>query len=106
MAELRCTLETAAKAAEEGMITTPFVAAYIDKIYATAHSPTEIHFSIKLSTGRTAEKWLLKIGRIAKSRMGHTNKKMKSTRTMTFDRTIRISVGHKVAFTYEFSLAV
>ena len=76
MAELRCTLETAAKAAEEGMITTPFVAAYIDKIYATAHSPTEIHFSIKLSTGRTAEKWLLKIGRIAKSRMGHTNKKM------------------------------
>ena len=37
---------------------------------------------------------------------GQMVKKMKPTRTMTFDRPSRISKGHKVAFTYDFSLTV
>ena len=37
---------------------------------------------------------------------GQMVKKMKPTRTMTFDRPSRISKGYKVAFTYDFSLTV
>ena len=72
MREVRARLEAAVRDASSGMITTEFVSQYIDKIFVTAEDESQARLEIKIFTGKSTEKWLLKL----KGRMGHTSKKM------------------------------
>ena len=72
MNEVRSRLEAAVRDASSGMITNEFVAQYIDKIFVTSTGDDTAKLEIKIFTGKSTEKWLLKL----KGRMGHTSKKM------------------------------
>lgn len=72
MREVRARLEAAVRDASSGMITTEFVSQYIDKIFVTVEDESQARLEIKIFTGKSTEKWLLKL----KGRMGHTSKKM------------------------------
>lgn len=72
MHEVKTRLEAAVKDASSGVITNEFVAQYIDKIFVTAEDASQARLEIKIFTGKSTEKWLLKL----KGRMSHTMKKM------------------------------
>lgn len=76
IAEVKTRLETAIKAASSGMITTEFVAQYIDKIFVTSIDDDTANLEIKIFTGKNTAKWLKKLNLRAKGRMGVTSKKM------------------------------
>lgn len=72
IAEIKARLDAAVRDASTGMITTEFVAQYIDKIFVTVEEPNTAKLEIKIFTGKQTEKWLQKL----KGRTGHTSKKM------------------------------
>ncbi len=72
MNEVKSRLEAAVRDAASGMITNEFVAQYIDRIFVTIEEDGTARLEIKIFTGKSTEKWLLKL----KGRMGHTSKKM------------------------------
>ena len=76
IAEVKTRLETAIKAASSGMITTEFVAQYIDKIFVTSIDDDTANLEIKIFTGKNTAKWLKKLNMRSKGRMGVTSKKM------------------------------
>jgi hypothetical protein len=76
IAEVKTRLEAAIKAASSGMITTEFVAQYIDKIFVTSIDDDTANLEIKIFTGKNTAKWLKKLNLRAKGRMGVTSKKM------------------------------
>ena len=76
MTEVRTRLEAAIRDASTGMITTEFVAQYIDKIFVTITEDDTANLKIKIFTGKETEKWLQKLHTRSTSRTGHTFKKM------------------------------
>ena len=76
MTEVRTCLEAAVRDASTGMITTEFVAQYIDKIFVTITEDDTANLKIKIFTGKETEKWLQKLHTRSTSRTGHTFKKM------------------------------
>ena len=60
---------------KDGVIDKTFINKYIDKIYVTPVSETEMRLEIKIFTGETTEKYFQKLC----SRTGHTSKKMIET---------------------------
>ena len=60
---------------KDGVIDKTFINKYIDKIYVTPISETEMRLEIKIFTGETTEKYFSKLC----SRTGHTSKKMIET---------------------------
>ena len=74
--EVRTRLNMAIHDASSGMITTEFVAQYIDKIFVTSTDNDTANLKIKIFTGKTTEKWLKKLNMRAKGRMDVTSKKM------------------------------
>ena len=58
------------------MITTEFVARYIDKIFVTILNTDTAKLDIKIFTGKNTEKWFKKLNARSKGRTGHTFKKM------------------------------
>ena len=76
MTEVRTRLEAAVRDASTGMITTEFVAQYIDKIFVTITEDDTANLKIKIFTGKETEKWLQKLNARSRSRTGHTFKKM------------------------------
>ena len=58
---------------KDGVIDKTFINKYIDKIYVTPVSETEMRLEIKIFTGETTEKYFQKLC----SRTGHTSKMMK-----------------------------
>ncbi len=76
MNDVRSHLEAAVRDASSGLITTEFVAQYIDKILVTSTDNDTANLKIKIFTGKNAEKWLKRLSEHHKSRTGHTIKKM------------------------------
>ena len=91
MHEVRVQIDRAIVAASQDIISTEFVAKYIDKIYATVpeeKSPSvigkrrnvppdaQISLKIKIFTGYSSQKWLESYNSRLVGRMGHTCKKM------------------------------
>ena len=76
MAEVKARLEAAVRDASSGLITTEFVAQYIDKILVTSEGDDRAKLQIKIFTGKSTEKWLEKLAARHRGRMGHTMKKM------------------------------
>ena len=76
MAEVKTRLEAAIKDASSGMISTEFVARYIDKIFVTSIDDDTATLQIKIFTGKSTEKWLKRLRERHKSCTGHTMKKM------------------------------
>ena len=76
IAEVKTKLEAAIRDASSGMIKPEFVAQYIDKIMVTIIENDTAKLEIKLFTGKNAEKWFKKLNLRARSRTGHTSKKM------------------------------
>ena len=58
------------------MISTEFVAKYIDKIFVTLIDDDTAKLEIKIFTGKNTEKWLKKLHARSKGRTGNTSKKM------------------------------
>ena len=76
IAEVKFRIEAAIKDASSGMITTEFVAQYIDKIFVTITDDDTAKLEIKIFTGKNTEKWFKKLNARSKGRTGHTLKKM------------------------------
>ena len=76
MAEIKAQLEAAIESASSGMMTTEFVAQFIDKIYVTSIDDDTANLKIKIFTGKNTEKWLKRLRLRAKGRMGTAPKKM------------------------------
>jgi DNA invertase Pin-like site-specific DNA recombinase len=91
MHEIKSQIELAISEAEKGVISTEFVAQFIDKIYVSIpgdnddrclrdreNSPPRIPICLKirLFTGKSSQKWLEIFNYRFKGRMGHTSKKM------------------------------
>jgi len=76
MAEVKARLDAAVRDASSGLITTEFVAQYVDKILVTSEGDDRAKLQIKIFTGKSTEKWLEKLAARHKGRMGHTMKKM------------------------------
>ena len=76
MAEVKARLDAAVRDASSGLITTEFVAQYIDKILVTSEGDDTAKLQIKIFTGKSTEKWLEKLAARHRGRMGHTMKKM------------------------------
>ncbi len=93
--DVKSRLDAAIKDASTGMITTEFVAQYIDKIFVTLTDDDTAKLEIKIFTGKNTEKWLEKLNTRHKSRMGHTLNNMNPIRTMNFTRKSRTADGHK-----------
>ena len=74
--EVRTRLDAAVRDASTGMITSEFVAQYIDKIFVTLTDDDTAKLDIKIFTGKSTEKWLQKLNARSRSRTGHTFKKM------------------------------
>ena len=74
--EVRAKLDAAVQDAAASMITSEFVAQYIDRILVTNPEPNMASLEIKIFTGRTTQKWLDKLKARHAGRMGHTMKKM------------------------------
>ncbi len=90
--EIKSSLVSAAKVASEGLITKNFIDKYVDKIFVSVEDDSHAKIEIKLVTGETTEKYLLKLkarqraeivditavqgSDIQNCRMGHTSKKM------------------------------
>ena len=74
--EVKSRISAAIKDASSGMITTEFVAQYIDKIFVTSQDTDTAKLDIKIFTGKNTEKWFKKLNARSKGRMGLTSKKM------------------------------
>ena len=74
--EVRARLDAAIRDASTGVITTEFVAQYIDKILVTLTDDDTAKLEIKIFTGKNTEKWFKKLNARSKGRTGHTLKKM------------------------------
>ena len=74
--EVRARLDAAVRDASTGMITSEFVAQYIDKIFVTLTDDDTAKLDIKIFTGKSTEKWLKKLNARSRSRTGVTSKKM------------------------------
>ena len=90
--EIKSSLVSAAKVASEGLITKNFIDKYVDKIFVSVEDDSHAKIEIKLVTGETTEKYLLKLkarqraeivditaiqgSETCKCRTGHTSKKM------------------------------
>ncbi len=72
MDTIRATLEAARRDAAQGMITADFVSKYIDKILVTPEEYGSMRVDIKIFTGESTQKYLVKLA----GRTGHTFKKM------------------------------
>ena len=71
---IKTRLEAAIHDASAGMITSEFVARYIEKIVVTLSGHDTMKFEIRLLTGKLTQKWL---ERLKKSRSGRTGNTMK-----------------------------
>jgi len=82
MAEVKARLDAAVRDASSGLITTEFVAQYVDKILVTSEGDDlssqalTAKLQIKIFTGKSTEKWLEKLAVKHRGCMGHTMKKM------------------------------
>ena len=76
MAEVKASLEAAVRDASTGMITTEFVAQYIDKILVSITECSTAKLDIKIFTGKNTEKWFRKLNARSKGRTGAMSKKM------------------------------
>jgi hypothetical protein len=76
MNDVRSRLEAAIADASTGIITNEFVARYIDKIFVSMTSDDIAKLEIKIFTGKATEKWLNRLEKRHKGRVGHTSKKM------------------------------
>ena len=76
MNDVRSRLEAAIADASTGIITNEFVARYIDKIFVSMTSDDMAKLEIKIFTGKSTEKWLNRLEKRHKGRVGHTSKKM------------------------------
>lgn len=90
--EIKSSLASAAKVASEGLITKNFIDKYVDKIFVNVENDSHAKIEIKLVTGETTEKYLLKLKARQRAeivditaiqgsetyncRTGHTSKKM------------------------------
>lgn len=90
--EIKSSLASAAKVASEGLITKNFIDKYVDKIFVSVENDSHAKIEIKLVTGETTEKYLLKLkarqraeivditaiqgSETCNCRTGHTSKKM------------------------------
>ena len=90
--EIKSSLVSAAKVASEGLITKNFIDKYVDKIFVSVENDSHAKIEIKLVTGETTEKYLLKLkarqraeivditaiqgSETCNCRTGHTSKKM------------------------------
>ena len=74
--EVKARLDAAIKDASTGVISTEFVAQYIDKIFVTLTDDDTAKLEIKIFTGKNTEKWLKKLHTRSKGRTGNTSKKM------------------------------
>jgi hypothetical protein len=74
--EIRARLDAAIRDASTGVITTEFVAQYIDKILVTLTDDDTAKLEIKIFTGKSTEKWLQKLEARSKGRTGVMSKKM------------------------------
>ncbi|MDO4494921.1 MAG: recombinase family protein [Clostridiaceae bacterium] len=90
--EIKSSLISAAKVASEGLITKNFIDKYVDKIFVSVENDSHAKIEIKLVTGETTEKYLLKLkarqraeivditaiqgSETCNCRTGHTSKKM------------------------------
>ena len=90
--EIKSSLVSAAKVASEGLITKNFIDKYVDKIFVSVDNDSHAKIEIKLVTGETTEKYLLKLkarqraeivditaiqgSETCNCRTGHTSKKM------------------------------
>ena len=74
--EVKSKLNDAIRDARSGLISNEFVSQYIDKIFVTPKEGMFSKLEIKIFTGKTTEKFMQKLGRKAKGRMGQTFKKM------------------------------
>lgn len=90
--EIKSSLVSAAKVASEGLITKNFIDKYVDKIFVSVENDSHAKIEIKLVTGETTEKYLLKLKARQRAeivdittiqgheacncRTGHTSKKM------------------------------
>ena len=59
--EIKSSLVSAAKVASEGLITKNFIDKYVDKIFVSVEDDSHAKIEIKLVTGETTEKYLLKL---------------------------------------------
>ncbi len=76
ISEVKNKIGAAIRDASSGMITTEFVAQYIDKIFVTILNTDTARLDIKIFTGKNTEKWFKKLNARSKGRTGHTSKKM------------------------------
>jgi hypothetical protein len=76
IAEVKTRMDAAIRDASTGMITTEFVAQYIDKIFVTIQDTDTAKLDIKIFTGKNTEKWFERLNSRSKGRTGHTLKKM------------------------------
>jgi len=76
IAEVKTRIDAAIRDASTGMITTEFVAQYIDKIFVTIQDTDTAKLDIKIFTGKNTEKWFSRLNARSKGRTGHTLKKM------------------------------
>ena len=76
MNDVRSRLEAAIADASTGIITNEFVARYIDKIFVSMTSDDIAKLEIKIFTGKATEKWLNRLEKRHKGRVGHISKKM------------------------------
>lgn len=107
-------LRDAAHDAASGIITKEFVSQYIDKILVTPQDDGALKLEIKIFTGESAEEYLNYLRQRACAAFaedetllgctGHTSKKMKPIRTLTFTRADRTAIGHQFMATYHASL--
>ena len=72
IAEVKARIDAAIRDASSGMITTEFVAQYIDKIFVTILNSDTARLDIKIFTGKNTEKWFKKLNARSKGRMGQT----------------------------------
>ena len=76
IAEVKTRLDAAIRDASTGMITTEFVAQYIDKIFVTITETDTAKLDIKIFTGKNTERWFKKLNARSKGRTGVMSKKM------------------------------
>ena len=76
MSEIKTRLDAAVRDASSGMITSEFVAQYIDKILVTPMDDTTAKLDIQIFTEKNTQKWLQKLRARHEDRTGHMLKKM------------------------------
>lgn len=104
MNKIRETLRKAETDCANGEITKEFVNAFIDKIVVTPQEDGSMKLDVKIYTGETCEKFLTDLR--AKSRTGHTFKKIWPIQTAYFPRQDRTAMGHTIQVKYSIQLYI